>query len=140
MRALVFSLTLLLAACDGGDQLANNVVAGPEERPATYASFAGAGRDRLCIGGPDAAAAVVSYGEGDNNCLVRGRIEGGALIPNGDDSCRIPLAEEAGKITLGTPAASCAFYCGPGASLAGKTFTRMAKPEAVNDNAGDPLC
>lgn len=83
---------------------------------------------------------MISYGEGDSNCLMRGRIEGGALIPNGDQSCRIPLTLEGGKITIGTPPASCAYYCGPGASLAGKTFTRMAKPEPLTDIAGDPLC
>ena len=141
MRALTISLTLLLAACGGSDQAANERAAAPlETSAATTASYAGSGRDRLCLGGPNSAAAVISYGAGDNNCLVRGRIEGGALIPNGDDSCRIPVTESGGTITLGTPPPSCAYYCGPGASLAGKAFTRMAAPEPVTDIAGDPLC
>ena len=140
MRVLVFSLTLLLAACGSGEQAANEAIASPEAGAAANASFAGAGRDRLCIAASNAAAAVVSYGEGDNSCLVRGQIESGALIPHGDESCRIPVTKAGDKLTFGTPPATCAFYCGPGASLAGKTFTRMAKAEPVSDIAGDPLC
>lgn len=140
MRALLISLTFLLSACGRDDPAASQTAeAVSEGSPETYASFAGSGRDRLCVGGPNAAAAVMSYGDGDNNCLVRGRIEGGALIPNGDESCRIPVKETGDSIAIGTPA-SCAYYCGPGATLAGKTFSRMDKPEPVTDIAGDPLC
>ena len=140
MRALLITLTFLLSACGGGEGTTNESEASLPTASTAYASFAGVGRDRLCVGGPNAAAAVVSYGQGDNNCLVRGRIEGGALIPNGDESCRIPVTESGDTMAIGTPPASCAYYCGRGANLAGKTFTRMAKPEPLSDIAGDPLC
>ena len=139
-RPLILSL-LLLAACRNAAPEGNQAEAEPAApRPQAFVSYAGSGRDRLCIGGPNADAGVVAYGEGDSNCLVRGRIENGALIPNGDQGCRLPVSEDGDRMTFGPLPESCAYYCGPGASLAGKTFTRMEKPEPASDLAGDPLC
>ena len=39
---------------------------------------------------------------------------------------------------IGEPPA-CSYYCGPGASMAGKSFNRRHGRDAV-DLAGDPLC
>ena len=136
-------MLLFTAACSQDPQASPSENASSTEAsatPAQYASYAGARRDRLCLGGPNADAAVVSHGAGDASCLARGRIENGALIPTGDESCRIPIDQQGDRITIGTPPANCSYYCGPGASLAGKTFTRMEKAEQVNDIAGDPLC
>ncbi|WP_300974343.1 hypothetical protein [Sphingomonas sp. LHG3406-1] len=108
--------------------------------------FAGAGKDRLCIGGSSSPAAVITYAAGSQaNCSARGRVEEeqGKLffLPQDDGACRIELRRDGtDRLTLGRPSAGCAYYCGPGASLEGKTFVRMDRPEPVTDLAGDPLC
>lgn len=144
MRAMVLSLTLLLAACGGADEPTNGIVAAPEASQAAYASFAAAGRDRLCIAEQGGKASFVTYAEGtDANCLVRGSWSPGgpqAIKPDGDPSCSIIFNKDQQEIRLVAGGPGCAYYCGPGASFAGKTFTRMAKPEPVSDIVGDPLC
>ncbi|UUR08828.1 hypothetical protein [Sphingomonas glaciei] len=150
MRALLIPLVLVLSSCGQGGQepqaangSGNSSAAGLDDDLQT---FAGAGKDRLCIGGRAAPAAVITYAaDGLKNCSASGRMEerGGKLYfaPQEDSSCRIEVRREGEtRLTMVAPTAGCAFYCGPGASFEGKTFSRMDKPEPVVDLAGDPLC
>ena len=129
----ILGLILLLAAC-------SPQAPDPKIEEVTYA---GNGRDRLCMEGD--RAGFITYGEGDANCSAHGRIDrtGGqrlAIIPDGDQDCRIEANEDAGAIRLGGVTAACAYYCGPGASFEGKAFTKRATPSPALDFAGDPLC
>lgn len=132
MRAFALAIALSLAACspEGG------------QPPAERALYAGAGRDRLCVKGMEAG--FITYGEGDSNCSVRGRLEGQGdatvLVPAGDEDCRIPIRRDGEQAVLAAAAAACAYYCGPGANFAGRRFTRSADASPAVDFAGDPLC
>jgi hypothetical protein len=131
---LVF--TLLLASCSQQ----------PAEPSLTPGTFAGEGRDRLCLAG-DAGnyrAGLIAYGPGDINCSASGRVEaqGGqlALVPRGEGDCRIPLTIDGSMIRIGEVPAACSYYCGPGASMAGKSYSRADMGAEAVDLAGDPLC
>ena len=133
MRTAAFAL-LLLTAC------------APEQTkqpPADSQTYAGPGRDRLCIKGE--RAGFIAFGEGDSNCSVRGRIERdgdrlAAIRPDGDEDCRIPAERVGEAIRLGKAGDACAYYCGPGASFDGKTFTQQPSSSPAADFAGDALC
>ena len=133
MRIVV--LVLLLAACSPS---------APEAPVREGQLFAGEGRDRLCTKGE--RAGFIVYGEGDTNCSVRGRAqrEGEqlqAIIPDGDQDCRIIFTEQrAGTLHFGKAAPTCAYYCGPGADFSGKRFTSNGAASPAVDFAGDPLC
>ena len=132
----ILPLALLLAACSQQ----------PVEPSLATGTFAGGGRDRLCIAGEagNYRAGVIAFGEGNVNCSASGRVvsEDGqfALVPRGEGACRIPLAIEGNVIRIGEVPAACAYYCGPGAQLSGKTYNRADMGAAVVDLAGDPLC
>ena len=132
MRSSALFPVLLLAACS------------PEvaEPPAESALYAGAGRDRLCVKGKEAG--FITYGAGDSNCSVRGRLDGqgaaAVLVPAGDQDCRIPLRLEGDGAAIGSASAACAYYCGPASAFEGKSFTRSADASPAVDFAGDPLC
>ena len=136
------AVLLLVGGCQREEQPpANSSQAKSTASTGDYTSFAGPGRDRLCQFGPTAAAGVISYGGSDTSCLARGRLEADAFVPSGDEQCRMPVTRDGGdRVTFGALPPACAYYCGPGASLEGKTFVRMAKPEPVMDIAGDALC
>ena len=108
--------------------------------------FAGDGRDRLCIAGEASAyrAGLIAYGEGDNNCSASGRLEkagdGWMLVPKGEGDCRIPLTIDGNVIRMGQAPAACAYYCGPGATLAGRSYNRTNMGPKAVDLAGTPLC
>ncbi|GAC1573414.1 MAG: hypothetical protein NVS3B5_02980 [Sphingomicrobium sp.] len=136
MRSALFLVYLPLAACSAG------VPPGPP--PGT---FAGVGRDRLCIAGAGEAlrAGLIAYAaDGAANCSLAGKLEQAAtewtLIPKGDSNCRIGLSLAGNKLAIANVRAGCSYYCGPGASLAGKVFTRDPKASPAVDLAGDPLC
>lgn len=135
MRRLL-PITLLLAACSQQ----------PAEPSLTTGTFAGEGRDRLCIAGEPGnyRAGLIAYGEGDVNCSATGRVEaqgeGIALVPRGEGECRIPLAVDGDVVRIGQVPASCSYYCGPGATMAGKSYSRAEVGSQVADLAGDPLC
>ncbi len=137
MRLPILAFALTLAAC------AEKPPAAPGLMVGTYQS---GDRDGLCIAGPAGAqrAGFIVYGPDNANCSVSGRIEQGEagwkLIPAGDAGCRIALNADAGRITLGAAALSCAYYCGPGAAYGGKLFARSQGRVRVADLAGDPLC
>ena len=142
MRFSVPFAAAMLAACSPAGE-APQATATASIAPGTHL---GTGRDALCVAGDGGAmrGGFIAFGADDSNCSASGRIEatGGALalIPAGDTECRIPLKVEGGRILLGPASASCAYYCGPGASFAGKTFEMVATPSAAVDLAGDPLC
>ena len=135
MRA-IFALALLLAACSQE----------PSQPSLTSGTFAGEGRDRLCIAGEGGAhrAGLIAYGAGDANCSAAGAVEpaggGWVLVPRGEGECRIPLQIEGNRVRVGDAPAACSYYCGPGASLSGKTYNRADMGAKVVDLAGDPLC
>lgn len=131
-------LPLTLSAC-GKAETTNEATSPAASAPAAAISFAGQGRDRLCLAGT--RAAFIAYAAaGDRNCSVRGALAGTTLTPDGDSTCRIAIQRKGNAITLGPVGAACAYYCAAPASFAGKTFVRMAKPAPVVDLAGDPLC
>jgi hypothetical protein len=135
MRILLLAAALLLSSC--GRQAAEPSLAN--------GSYSAQGRDRLCVTGEAGAQRLgfITFGGGDTNCSARGRVAAkGAtweLTPTGDADCRIPLSLNDGTIALGPASPACAYYCGPGASFAGRGF-RPSKGAAVTDLAGDPLC
>ena len=135
MRTILL-LTMLLAACSQQ----------PAEPSLQTGTFAGQGRDRLCIAGNAGAfrAGFIPYGEGDANCSASGSLEqagqGWVLVPKGEGDCRIPLNIAGNAATIGQPPAACSYYCGPGASVASKSFSRSPDATPAVDLAGDPLC
>jgi hypothetical protein len=132
MRYVLVSL-ILLSACSEGKQ------ANPWLPDGVYA---GAGRDRLCI--KEEGAGFIVYGKGDMNCSAAGSIVAKdgrfSLVPRGEDECKIPMLIGNGRVTLGDGGAACNYYCGPGASFAGRSFTGNASATPAIDFAGDPLC
>jgi hypothetical protein len=137
MRFLILAAALCLPACAKQEDAAMALPTG---------TYAGGGRDALCIAGPAEAqrAGFVVYGGGDANCSASGRIEqaGGQwiLAPAGDLDCRIALRVEGGSVSLGPATAACAYYCGPGASWDSKAFGPAAPGKPVTDLGGDALC
>jgi hypothetical protein len=102
-----------------------------------------AGRDRLCLR-DDRAGLIVYAAEGNSNCTVRGAIanEGRSfrIQPDGEGSCTIDVQRDGSALILGEQTPSCAYYCGPRASFAGKRLEPLNGAEAAVDLAGDPLC
>ena len=143
MRCILLAFVLIVTAC------------AQEEPPPPQAAadlapgiFVGGERDALCIGGSGEAqrAGFVVYGAGNANCAVSGRIEQARrrLGAGPGGRCRLPHsahASQGDRSRSGRAPAACAYYCGPGASLAGKVVRpsgERARP--VTDLAGDPLC
>lgn len=132
----ILPLAILVAACSQQ----------PSEPSIVPGTFAGEGRDRLCVAGEgeNLRGGLIAFGEGDINCSASGRIEvqGGqfALVPRGEGPCRIPLVVEGNAVRIGEVPAACSYYCGPGATMAGKSFNRSDMGAQTVDLAGDPLC
>jgi hypothetical protein len=136
---------LLLTGCGRSEESSNNVAAEPSIAPvAALASYAGVGRDRLCLAEADGRAGLVTYGEGDANCSLRGTVQRAGskltIIPEGDATCRIDATVTGDGVILGAQGSACSYYCGPTASFAGRSFTRMERPEPATDLTGEPLC
>ena len=132
----ILPLALLLAACSQQ----------PAEPTLTAGTYAGEGHDRLCIAGEPGnyRGGLIAFGAGDVNCSASGRIESQgnalALVPRGEGPCRIPLTIEDSTVRIGQVPTACSYYCGPGASMAGKTYNRVDMGAKAVDLAGDPLC
>jgi hypothetical protein len=139
MRTFIFPLVLLTAACQQDQTEAGQKAQATSGTTEVFASGPG---DRLCLKPGDGQVGIITYAAaGGSNCSVRGRIaEPGLIRPNGDEACEITYARTGNTIALKEVGKSCAFYCGPGASLAGKTFARMDNGGGAVDLAGDPLC
>ena len=136
MRPLLL-LPTLLAACSQQPEPAPSVATG---------TFAGEGRDRLCIAGDPGSyrGGVIVFGAGDANCSASGKIEAQAgkffLVPRGEGECRIPLTVEGNVVRVGDLPPACSYYCGPAATLSGKSFNRADMGSKAVDLGGDPLC
>ena len=132
----ILPFALLLAACSQQST----------ETTLATGTFAGEGRDRLCLAGDPGNyhGGLIAFGASDENCSASGKIDiqGDqlALVPSGEGDCRIPLTVEGNVVQVGEVPASCSYYCGPGATLAGKRYNRSAMGAAVTDLAGDALC
>jgi hypothetical protein len=89
-------------------------------------------------------AGLVTFAAGDINCSAIGQIEAKSglvsILPRGEGACRIPLSIEGNTVRIGQVPEACSYYCGPGATMAGKTFNRAEKDVTAVDLAGDPLC
>ena len=135
MRRSLSLVLLMLTAC-------SEEPAAPPPPDSTRALYAGEGRDRFCRKGE--RAGFITYGPGDSNCSAKGRIEGAgegaALVPDGDEDCRIALTIAGERLSLGPVTAACGYYCGPGAGFGGKAFTAAPDASPAVDFAGDPLC
>jgi hypothetical protein len=136
MRIALILPLLSLAGCSPGSP------AGPPP-----GLLAGAGKDRLCIAGAGegARAGVIAYAaDGAANCSLSGTLQSRdghlTLTPKGEGACQIPLTLAGDQIRIGNVPASCSYYCGPGATIGGKRFTRDAKATPAVDLAGDALC
>lgn len=138
---LVLPIILLAVILESACAKPSAEVAGP-----TYGTFVGAGRDRLCLSkrADGTKGGVITYGAGDVNCSASGKVEasgtGWNLTPNGEGGCKIGLTINGDSARVTNVPASCAYYCAPGATLAGKQFTRDSKAGAATDLGGDPLC
>jgi hypothetical protein len=135
MRTII-PVALLLTAC-------SQQVGNPSIPTGTYA---GEGRDRLCIAGEagNYRGGLIAFGKGDINCSASGSVtaEGGhyVLVPRGEGDCRIPFEIAGETVRIGQPPAACAYYCGPGAEMAGRTYNKSDAGTSATDLAGDPLC
>lgn len=156
---LVLLLALALSGCRGGEGEGGNEGAPRPAGPAQTATLTGlyeggegSRRNQLCIverAGRRTGFGLVTWSGGDNNCSGSGLAaregERLRLTMEGDESCAIDARIEGTNVTL--PAAlprGCAYYCGPGAQLAGATFDKVGGSEQdarrAVDLVGDPLC
>ena len=116
------------------------------DRSLTTGTFAGEGRDRLCIAGEAGSyrAGLIAFGAGDINCSASGSVDTQgvqlALVPRGETACRIPLTIEGNTVRIGEVPAACSYYCGPGASMTGRAFNRSDMGSKAVDLAGESLC
>ena len=100
----------------------------------------------MCVAGAAGGyrAGLIAYGQGDVNCSAAGSLEpagaGWVLVPKGEGPCRIPIEFEGDAAKVGQPPATCAYYCGPGANMAGRSFNRSETGSQAVDLAGDALC
>jgi hypothetical protein len=135
MRPILL-FALLLTACSRQ----------PAEPSLSTGTFSGNGRDRQCIAGEPGnyRAGLIAFSDDDANCTAAGRLErtdaGWSLVPKGEGDCRIPMVIEGNSLRIGQTPAACSYYCGPGASLAGKSYNRSDMGAKATDLAGDPLC
>lgn len=160
MRAATPILCLLLAACGTGGE--GEQTAAPEAREAAVQTAeltglyegegAGERRDRLCMlarGSGMTRFGIVTWGPEGRNCSGAGSAvrQGDVLrlAMAGDEECAIEARIEDRQVTL--PAAlpqGCDYYCGPGATLAGKRFEKTGGTAQdamrATDLVGDPLC
>ena len=136
MRSLLPCI-MLLAACSKEQASAPSISPG---------NSTGEGRDRLCIAGEagNYRGGLIAFGAGEVNCSASGKIESEngqiSLLPRGEGGCRIPISIEGDTARIGEIPAACSYYCGPGASMAGKSFNRSGAGATATDLAGDPLC
>lgn len=153
MRPMILAVAASMLLASACRQPTSENLASPEEqgegKPAQTTTYAGIDRDRLCLESGTSRIGLITYARtGDTNCTIRGQLQvgqGGAaslIIPDGDQSCRIPFVrrDQGRTIEIGAASSACAYYCGPTASFAGRTFQDTPQQVPVTDIAGDPLC
>lgn len=167
MKAAILLLIPLLAGCGRGD---GDEGAGRDSRveaarrgsaqPAQTADLTGLyeargqgeRRARMCMisdpSGP-VSFGIVTEAPGGGSCGGAGEaVRQGKLLRltmTGDEECVIETQIAGTQVTFpGTLAEGCAYYCGPGATLAGAAFEKTGgtAQDAMRaiDLAGDPLC
>ena len=149
MRRATLLLFPLLAAC-GGDEGAQIETA--DLTGLYHGEGEGEQRDRTCVVTDPSGFVwfgIVTMGPGRAACSGIGQVEhnGDAvrLAMAGDEECDISARMEGTHLVFpATVPDSCAYYCSPGATLAGKRFektgdTAEAAMQAA-DLVGDPLC
>ena len=148
-QATALALLIALPGC-GGD--ADNARGDMSTLSGLYEGGAGPRRNQLCLAERDGATRfglVAWAGHVDTNCTGKGRaVREGArlsLAMQGDESCIVEARIEGGSVTLpATLPQGCAYYCAPGAEMAGVRLDRSGEgDEAARraaDLVGDPLC
>ena len=158
MRRANLLLIPLLAACGGGDgnETAGRDVREPVQTADLTGLYEGQGesgqRARMCMisdTSDTASFAIATERPADGSCGGAGEaVRQGNLLRltmTGDEECVIEAAMEGTQVTL-PPSLSegCAYYCAPGATLAGETFEKTGGTAddamRATDLAGDPLC
>lgn len=154
-RLSVLLFACLLSGCGRADAPANGgaPVAPVASNGLTglYEGPVGGRRNQLCLVERDGRVSfgLIAWGQGDTNCTGWGRAEQAGptlrLSMDGDPSCVIDARMDGGTIALPERLPEgCAYYCGPGAALAGTRFDRTGGTEAdagrAVDLVGDRLC
>jgi len=136
-----YLLILLLAACS--DQASQQ----PADLSVDTGTYAGQGRDRLCLAksAQTWTIGVVTYGGGDFNCTFRGKVrtaEHGMLAEAAaDPACKLVITPDGSTLRIEVPdKKACEYYCGPGATLADRSFKHDNAATPAVDFAGEPLC
>lgn len=153
IRKTLLPFLLLLAACD---QEQAEPVPEVEIQTATITGlYQAAEQDmqssRLCIlaAGTDAAAFGLVVRNAGGSCSGAGEaVRDGntlSLAMAGSEPCTIMASTDGRRVTFpATVPTGCAYYCGPGANLAGVTLEKTGGSAAdamrALDPAGDPLC
>ena len=144
MRLYLFLLALLLTGCGEQDAVTTNQPAGSAAAQSAMQTFADQGRDRLCLDERGERAGLITFGQGDANCSIRGAVQRSGeritIAPAGDESCRVAGTIAGNQVTLGPRTPGCAYYCGPTADYSGRSFMAVDGAGPVTDLAGDPLC
>ena len=153
-RALL--LIPLLAGCgrSAGDRPAEPEGGDPVQIADLTGLYEGRGagdRDRMCMvsdpSGTTSFAIVTDSPAG--SCAGAGEAVGDAdvlrMTMGGDEACVIEARVDGVQVTLPPQLApGCAYYCAPGATLAGAAFEKTGGTAAdamrATDPAGDPLC
>lgn len=157
MRHAFLLLTPLLAACggSGGDEPAPRESRAPVQTAELTGLYESRGddaqRSRMCILSRSDGAArfglVVETPGG--SCSGAGEAARNAnllrLTMTGDEECVVDAAVDGTHVAFPPSVSeSCAYYCAPGATLAGRSFEKTggASNDAMQaaDLAGDPLC
>jgi len=155
MTRMVAIVLLMLSGCDSAEDPAEIESAKEAVQTATLTGLyegKGAPPSQLCIldrGMGNARFGLVVRDEQGRSCSGAGAAvrEGGLLrlSMTGDEACEIEAAIVDGRVAF--PAVlppDCAYYCGPGAVMAGAGFNKVggAAEDAMRarDLVGDPLC
>ena len=116
-----------------------------------YQTGAGTRPDQMCVlqKGGTAQFGLTIWGANLRACSGAGTVTRSGdrltLKMGGDSPCTLEATLKGGKLAFSSDVpASCAYYCGAGASFAGATLTRIGRTRAdalkARDIAGESLC
>lgn len=159
MRPAILFPLLLLTSCGGGE---GNETAGSDSRGVAVQTadltglYEGQGEgerlNRICMISRSSGAVsfgIVTWKSGSGTCSGAGEVtrrgEVLRLAMSGGEECVIEARMTSTQIAFAPSLPeTCAYYCGPGATLAGETFEKTGgTAEAAmraTDLVGDPLC